>query len=201
MPKLIDHDERNREIAEASLRVLERDGLEALSVRRVADEAGIAPASLRRAFPTQHALREHCLDLIPERVARRITALESSGRPWVSDLLAQLLPLDAERRAELVAQTQLGVLALTDPALRPAAARLTGGVARACTAAIEVLDRAGELGVGRDGAHEASVLHAVLDGAALHALWSPDEFPGSSARALIERHLDGLRENLATAHE
>ncbi|MFD3446372.1 TetR/AcrR family transcriptional regulator [Microbacteriaceae bacterium 4G12] len=197
MPKLIDHDERNRQITEASLRVLERDGLEALSVRRVAEEAGIATASLRRAFPTQHALREHCLALIQERVASRIIGLTSAGRPWASDVLAHLLPLDADRRLELVAQTQLGVLALTDPALRPAAARLTGGVARVCAAVIDALDAAGELAAGRDRQHEAHILHAVLDGAALHALWSPDDFPGPQAQALIERHLDGLRNDPA----
>ncbi|WP_108250239.1 TetR/AcrR family transcriptional regulator [Planctomonas deserti] len=201
MPKLIDHDERNREIAEASLRVLDRDGLEALSVRRVAEEAGIAPASLRRSFPTQHALREHCLALIQERVARRIIAQTSSGRAWASDVLAQLLPLDADRRLELVAQTQLGVLALTDPALRPAAVQLTGGVAQVCAAAIDALDSAGELGAGRDRVHEARILHAVLDGAALHALWSPGEFPRTQAQALIERHLDGLREDAVPHRE
>ncbi|MDF2920421.1 MAG: TetR family transcriptional regulator, partial [Microbacterium sp.] len=48
MPRLIDHDHRNDEIAAAAFRVLARDGVAALSVRRVADEAGIATASLRR---------------------------------------------------------------------------------------------------------------------------------------------------------
>lgn len=58
MPRRIDTEARTAQIAAAALRVLARDGLGGLSVRGVAAEAGIAAASLRRAFPTQHALRE-----------------------------------------------------------------------------------------------------------------------------------------------
>src|SRR5690606_9570446 len=119
MPRRIDAGERTAEIAAAALRVLERDGLPGLSVRGVAAEAGIAAASLRRAFPTQHALREYCLELIEERARIRIAALGLTGRPLADALLAQLLSLDDERRTELVALLPIGVLALTCLDLRP----------------------------------------------------------------------------------
>src|SRR5690606_36339324 len=91
MPRRIAAAERTAEIAEAALRVLERDGLAGLSVRGVATEAGVAVASLRRAFPSQHALREYCLELIEARATARIAALELTGRPLAEELLAQLL--------------------------------------------------------------------------------------------------------------
>ena len=173
VPRLIDHDARAREVAAASFRVLERDGLAGLSVRGVAEEAGIAAASLRRAFPTQHALREHCLLLVEERVSARIAALHgrARGRRLAEEILAQLLPLDHDRRVEMLAQIQLGVLALTDTRLRESVLRLDRAVAAACRACVDVLEESGAFGVGRDRDAEARRLHVVLDGIALHAVW------------------------------
>lgn len=192
MPRRIDAEARTAQIATAALRVLERDGLAGLSVRGVAAEAGIAAASLRRAFPTQHALREYCFVLIEERATARMLALEGSGRDLVEALMAQLLPLDDERRTELVAQVQLGILALTDDTLRPAAIRLSGAVDRACRIAIDILAESGSLGVGRDREYEANRLRALVDGIAMHGLWNGT--PDASAHMLdtLTRHVDEL---------
>lgn len=195
MPRRIDADERTEQIAAAAVRVLERDGLAGLSVRGVAAEAGIAAASLRRAFPTQHALRVYCLELIEQRVTSRILALDVTGRPLADALLAQLLPLDAVRRAELLAQVQLGVLALTDDELRPAAIALSAAVDRACAAAIEILAAAGRLGQRRDPAYEARRLRALIDGIAMHGLWRGHPQAAEQMLETLGRHLDELAGN------
>lgn len=192
MPRRIDAEARTAEIAEASLRVLERDGLAGLSVRGVAAEAGIAAASLRRAFATQHALREYCLQLIEDRVTARVAALQLTGRALVDELLLQLLPLDKERRLELVAQVQLGVLSLTDSELRPAAMRLSEGVERACHAALQILAEAGQFHTERDLEYEAQRLRALLDGIAMHGLWSGELPDASPMLGMLARHLDEL---------
>ncbi|MCF3139836.1 TetR family transcriptional regulator C-terminal domain-containing protein [Paenarthrobacter sp. AR 02] len=192
MPRRIDTEARTAAIAEASLRVLERDGLAGLSVRGVAAEAGIAAASLRRAFATQHALREYCLQLIEDRVTARVAALELTGRALVEGLLMQLLPLDNERRLELVAQVQLGVLSLTDSGLRPAAVRLSEAVDRACHAALQILAEAGQLHRDRDPEYEAQRLRALLDGIAMNGLWSGELPAESPMLGMLARHLDAL---------
>lgn len=192
MPRRIDSDARDAEIAAACFRVLEREGLAGLSVRGVAAEAGIAAASLRRAFPTQHALRERCLELIEERVRARITAITATGRARVEEMLAQLLPLDGDRRLELIAQVQLGVLALTDPNLRPSVMRLTVGVASACQTAVQLLSDASLVGQGRDARYEAERLHALLDGLAMHALWAGEAIDAAATLRVLEYHLDDI---------
>lgn len=195
VPRRIDVEQRTEQIAAAALRVLERDGLSGLSVRGVAAEAGIAVASLRRAFPTQHALRVYCLELIEQRATRRIIALDLSGRALADALLAQLLPLDADRRAELLAQVQLGVLALTDDDLRPAAIALSAAVDRACGAAIEILAAAGQLGLGRDPEYEARRLRTLIDGIAMHGLWRGHPQAAAQMLETLGRHLDELAES------
>ena len=192
MPRRIDTEARTEQIAAAALLVLERDGLAGLSVRGVSAEAGIAAASLRRAFPTQQALREYCLELIEERATARILALDLTGRALADELLAQLLPLDGQRRSELLAQIQLAVLALTDDALRPAATRLSAAVDRACRTAIEILAAAKQLGHGRDPDYEARRLRALLDGIAMHGLWHGKPEASTQMLDTLARHLDEL---------
>lgn len=192
MPRLIDHDDRNDEIAAAAFRVLARDGLAALSVRRVADEAGIATASLRRAFPTQDSLRRFCFERLQTTVASRIRAVTGGGRERAMQWMRELLPLDATRRAELTVQLQLSRLALTDVGLSDNARELHEGVRRVCTAVLHELAAARLLADDLDLSLETVRLHALLDGLALHLLWTPSVDPTRDADRLLTHHLDTL---------
>jgi AcrR family transcriptional regulator len=192
VPRRVDLEERSTLVTAACLRLLDRDGLAALSVRNVADEAGIAAASLRRVFPTQHDLREHCLTIVEERVAARLAALRSTGRALALDVLAQVLPLDAERETEIVAQVQLGVLARTDAQLAPSARRLNAGVGRICTRALDALADAGAFSADRDLGHETDRLHALVDGLAIEHTWDATARTADAVMTLVELHLREL---------
>jgi AcrR family transcriptional regulator len=192
VPRRVDLEERSTLVTAACLRLLDRDGLAALSVRNVAVEAGIAAASLRRVFPTQHDLREHCLTIIEERVAARLAALRSTGRALALDVLAQVLPLDAERETEIVAQVQLGVLARTDAGLATSARRLNAGVGRICTRALDVLADVGALSADRDLGLETDRLHALVDGLAVEHTWDPAARSAEAVMTLVELHLREL---------
>lgn len=198
MPKLIDHAQREIEVAEAAWRVAARDGVRAVSVRNVAGEAGVATASLRRAFPTQTALLAFCLDLVRRRAEARIARL-----PAVTDLdsacavLVELLPLDDERRLEAEVQFSLGTAAFADPALRPGADAAHHDVARACryvTQAIVQVKAATDPPPGDTPGLEQSVaeLHALLDGLALHLVRQDPREPDGWALDILRRHLTGL---------
>lgn len=199
MPRLIDHDERDRQIGEAAIRVLAADGLAALSVRKVADEAGIATASLRRAFPTQEALRRFCVGRIRDDVAGRIAALRGEGRPLVLRLLSELLPLDDARRRELAAQLQLAMLALTDRDLGDSVAELHDAVRTVCVSALQELKRTGGMSPDADLPREAARLHALLDGLALQLLSTRPADPAGVAEAMLEHHIDALSGGAARA--
>ncbi|WIE71991.1 TetR family transcriptional regulator C-terminal domain-containing protein [Curtobacterium sp. MCJR17_020] len=192
MPVRVDVEERVAIVTAACLRILERDGLVALSVRNVADEAGIAAASLRRLFPTQDALREHCLTIIEERVTARLSALRSTGRALAVDILAQVLPLDAERTTEILAQVQLGVLSRTDEHLTESARRLNDGVGRVCARALDALGAVDALDPERDRIDETDRLHALVDGLAVEHTWDPAARTPARVLSLVELHLDGL---------
>jgi len=103
MPKLIDHDRRREEIAEATWRVIHAQGISGVSIRTVAAEAGISTGSLRHVFPSKADLLVHATELVGRRAQGRIEGHlhEPDPRALVLAVIKELLPLDAERRAEM----------------------------------------------------------------------------------------------------
>lgn len=189
MPKLLDHDERRLEIARAVWRLVRDRGLASVSVRSVAAEAGLATASLRRAFPTQQALLTFCFELVVERAGRRIADLPAKGdaRAYAEQVLREVLPLDAERRAEMTVWLVFASAALTDASLAP--------VFTAGHDALHELCRAVVASLGVDEAavpFEAEGLHALVDGLAMHLVTSADRTSVERAETVLARQLDDL---------
>ena len=196
MPKVVDAEARRRELGEAVWGVIRRDGLERASVRNVAGEAGLSMGSLRHYFGTQAELLAFAMGLVTERVQQRIEDLDLSGfgtREAVERVLAEVLPLDGERRAEAEVWLALTGRALVDPqlrALRDEADELLHGL---CLRSVAALAEAGEAARGLDVGLEAERLYAVLDGLTVHAVTRPDRLSPGRATAVLARHLDSLR--------
>jgi AcrR family transcriptional regulator len=194
MPKIVDHAAREVHLAEAAWRVLLRDGLARISVRTVAAEAGLAPGSLRRAFPTQDSLLVFSLELVSTRARARIQALARPHgvRETAEQLLQQFLPLDGEREVEMEVYYSLGAMALSNEALRPVFRKIHAELRAACVSVLVLLrgDEVGDLDL------EAAHLHALLDGIALQLLVpaeaSTTERRRAEARSILRNHLDRL---------
>lgn len=102
------------------------------------------------------------------------------------------MPLDDERRAESEVWLAFTGHALVDPAQRAIHQRIHDQLNGACATAITILADAGLTAEGLDVALEASRLHALLDGLALHAVMRPEQVSPSRITAVIARHLDTL---------
>jgi AcrR family transcriptional regulator len=104
MPKLVDHEERRRLIAQAAWRVISRDGVRAASVRTVAAEAGLSTGALRHYFDDHASLllfaARHSLELMAVRVFAHLSRADAEPRTTVQACLEELLPLDGQRAAE-----------------------------------------------------------------------------------------------------
>ncbi|XVX19836.1 TetR/AcrR family transcriptional regulator [Actinomycetota bacterium] len=187
MPRLIDHEERATLITEAAWRVLVRGGVPAVSVRNVAEEAGLATASLRRSFPTQSDLLVACLALLEERVGGRIRALPQRDRlEWAVDAVAETVPLDATRRVEMEVHLALGTAAFADERLSVAFRRSLEGLQRLCEQIVDLLTP----GMPPARRRRAALhLAALVDGLALRILHGGDT---RDAMAIIREHLRGF---------
>jgi AcrR family transcriptional regulator len=104
VPKLVDHSARRRLIAQATWRVISRDGVRAASVRAVAAEAGLSTGALRHYFDDHSSLllfaARHSLELIAQRALGHLAVADADPRTAVQACLEELLPLDDQRAAE-----------------------------------------------------------------------------------------------------
>lgn len=104
MPKVVDRAERKRTIAEALLRLVAREGIEKVSVRTVAAEAGISAGAVQKYFATKEDMLAVAFELTGEFLVRRWADIDAEG-PFIEVLrehIVAALPLDEQRRAELV---------------------------------------------------------------------------------------------------
>lgn len=206
MPKQLDADERADRVTRATWRLLARSGLESLSVRHVAQEAGLAQSSMRYLFPTRASIQVAAMRALLDETERRAAA-HWTDRPDPIDgddaaspdgrvehavaVLQELLPLDAQRRLEISALVALAGASAADdgdPALRDVQEEAHARLARICRSALTPL-------LGRDPvrlAQETARTHALLDGLALHALQRERSSEPDWAAEVLRRHVAGL---------
>ncbi|MFI6673432.1 TetR/AcrR family transcriptional regulator [Kribbella sp. NPDC050470] len=197
MPKIVDHDARREEIAEALWRVVRRDGIRAASVRTIAAEAGWSAGAVRYYFPDQAGLLSFAMDLVSRRVTERVSALQPKGDAPTAVLryLEEVIPLDAERRSEFDIWMSFMAQAQAESGaggLRAHVDKVQDGLRELCETLLQALAKEGVLRAGTDLRREIERLHALIDGLALHAAIQPDRTTPARVRQLLRHHLDGL---------
>lgn len=171
MPKRVDHEERRQQVAEALLRVVSRDGLNEVSLRHVASEAGVTSGMVQHYFPTKDAMMQYAMGVASERYEKRITA-QLSGLGEHSDplkiiriLLASLIPMSPAEADDARVALAFQAYAVNNP---DAAARLGDGD-RVLTGHIGEL--LASIGAGNpDPQLSATVLLAAAEGLAVATL-------------------------------
>jgi AcrR family transcriptional regulator len=188
VPKVVDHQERRAQIADAVWTLVMRDGVEAASIRRVAAEAGCSAGSLRHYFTTHGELLEFAMRLAIDRVRDRLESLPGDLPPLeqAERALLELLPLDCERRAEMQVWLAFSMRAATDPALRPLREESDEALGAFCAGLVERLND------GEPDELRAQQLHAFVDGLALHAVLAPETASPARIRELLADYLRGI---------
>ncbi|KIH99546.1 TetR family transcriptional regulator [Streptomonospora alba] len=196
MPKRVDPHARRTLIADALMRVAADRGLEAVSLRHVAAEAGVTSGMVQHYFRTKEEMMAFALEVVSEKVQARLDAeAAESGPPStpkarVRALLLQLLPLDEPRRVE--GRVAIAFLAYT--AVKPsvaAALRENTAQMRAYIAdQVRTAQAAGEAPAETDPAHAATALLALADGLGMHALG--EHYSAETALTVLDAHLDTL---------
>ena len=187
MPRAVDHEERREEIADAVWRVIEREGLEGTSLRDIAREAGHTTGVISHYFRDKRELMGFAFGLVVERSAARIArAIREDG---VFEALAELLPLDEERRREATVWLVLMAASLSDPAL---AEELRERYEEARRAMMPIFREVLGGAKGDDPEDVGDELLAAVDGLTVHALTDPERYPPTRQLALLRRELRRL---------
>ncbi|KEQ26507.1 TetR/AcrR family transcriptional regulator [Paenibacillus tyrfis] len=194
MPKIVNHEERREQLAEAVWRIIRREGLEGVSVRSVAEEAGISLGSLRHYFDSQSALLAFSMRLVAERIKKRIQSLPQDGDPRenIETIIGQIVPLDEDRLAESQIWIAFSTFALTEPGLMPLSREIHDSLRGVFRKIFESLGQSQLLKPGLDTEMEAKRFHALVDGLVVHGVIASEVVRAEEIAGIIARHLDSL---------
>jgi AcrR family transcriptional regulator len=196
MPKLVDHDLRRRQIAQAVWRLATQGGLEDVTLRQVAAEAGVSPRLLQYYFGTRDQLLLGALEVLNEdaeqRARDRLATLgdKPETRALVRGVLLELLPLDDERRSRHLVHAAYFVRFLVEPALAATARDAPLAVEGLITDLLTRGQQQGQVPPHVDTFTEASFLVAGAEGLQSSVLLgqrTPDQ-----AVLLVDRQLDRI---------
>ena len=184
MPKKVDHHERRTLIADALMRVAAAQGLEAVSLRHVAAEAGVSAGMVQHYFRTKDEMMAFALSVVRERGERRVEEAigqlgpDPAPRLLLRTFLTAVLPLDDARRED--GRVALAFLAYT--AVRP------GTVPSLRADAAQLVEFIASLLPGNETA-AAGVL-ALMEGLGMYLLGG--QFTEEQALAALDAQLDLL---------
>jgi AcrR family transcriptional regulator len=193
MPKQVDHEERRQAIAAAVCRLASQRGLDGVSLRHVAAEAGVSMGLVQHYFTTKDEMLLFAFQVISGRVEKRIgTALPQppTARSLLRVLLTAMVPHDATSRFEAPLWVAFLARAILEENL--AAPLREGGrsLLDFVVGQLRSAQHAGDLGPGVDPELEAVGLLALTDGLMVQTLIDPDR--ADRAMATIDYHLDRI---------
>ena len=206
MPKRVDQAERRAHIVEALLAIVGQRGIDAVSLREVAQEAGVSMGAVQHYFATKDEMLayalEHWLTLsVHQRFSQRIRdragvtgphgtaapvdqADQLDPVPVLLALAAEFLPHDEESRADV----RVALAFIERAAAQPELARAMRGAFTGFKETLQALLAASDPGL--DASAEGLRLAALLEGLRYAVLLGA--LPHRSAMAAVTRHLDGI---------
>lgn len=188
----MDPEERRRHIVEAVERLIMRSGVEAASLRNVADEAGLNVGSVRHYFASHESMLVAAYESLVAgfevragaTVERVLTdgSLSPVGRAVA--VLSEALPLDEERRREVVIYFAFAESSRWNAALEPYKHQLLRG--------LRELSRWVLVAVGVSDETEVEAMAALLDGLSFAMIHAPDAMSADVAQGVVRSRLEAL---------
>ena len=194
MPKIVDHEKRKIKIAEATWKVIVEEGLENATVRKIAQTANLSVGALRHYFPSQSELFAFSMELVSERVQKRIASKKYDGSPLevITAIISELLPVDEDRRVEMEVWFVFSAKTLVDPRLKTLSEKNYFSMHDGFERLLNKLKKAGLL---REEIHfqmEIHRLHSLVDGLGSHHLLYPEIFTYENMMETLIYHLKTL---------
>lgn len=194
MPKIVNHEEKRKLIAETAWNIIKKEGIEKASIRRVAVEAGMSTGALRHYFSTQDEMLLFIMDYFVGEGKKRSELKEWSKNPLqaVEEVLLELVPIDEEKKIETSVWWIFALRSLTSDVLKGKKDELTGGTYELAKSMIEILVLKKILSDSVNVELETIRLSALIEGLSIHALLRPDVYSPDKVKEVIHYHLKTL---------
>lgn len=199
---------RRQSFPRALFEVLGESGFEKVTLKSVAERAGLAIGSVRHFVGTREELIGFAFDTMADRVQERITeqvrelsetlrhsAIGSDERLEAAvEVLCELLPLDHRRRGEAIVWIEFETAARTDQSLKQRSSRVAAQTPCLVEKILTGAKESGALASSVDLVTETARLSALLDGLTLRGALHPDVLDAELARRALIAHFRGLQQ-------
>ena len=185
MPRVVEHEERRREVVRVATDLVVKRGRGALTVRNVAEGMGCSTMVVSHYFADMRDLLHATYTAAANRARERLDGVVAADPLDLQAFMEALLPLDAERRADWAIWFAFWTEALTDARLRAD----QRGRARTTTARIAAVLRA-RIAAGVAPSHIdvdaiALRLGALIPGIAAQAAFDPRGWTAQRQRSVV----------------
>ena len=195
MPKVVDHDLQRVKFAEAAMSLIAQHGLEGVTMRAVAAEAGLSYGSLFHYFSSKDELLMHIVQHSSALQTRRIREFTSqySGLKALEHLLCDdAIITESSRDDWMVWVTFLYKAALQESFAEMHAELIDGWLAR-IRGLLQDAKEAGDLRESMDVDFEAKAIWAYSAGIGQLSLLHTELLPVNVQKQLITAYLEKLR--------
>ena len=199
MPVRIDPEKRRQQVLEAAFRLVVAEGIDGVSLRKVAEESGLNIGSVRHYFDGHHDLLNAAAKEAGARMGKRLESHPAeklrgltgeAALDALQALVETVMPVDEARRDEAIVVVELIMASRTMPVFRATSARMDTNLDAVLLEALECL-RVPEADLA------AAQLAAIIGGLTLDAVTPHGALSVDRLRAVLRSHLRML---LATPH-
>ncbi|WP_041322638.1 TetR/AcrR family transcriptional regulator [Saccharomonospora viridis] len=176
MPRHVDRSERRTAVGHALMRIVARDGMEAVSVRSVAAEAGMSVGAVQRYFAGKDEMLRFALHVAVDAAAARLSEVRigPGGLSFAEGLRQALLTFlpTPETLAEARILAAFEARAVVDADFAAVLAELDDEARRNVRRALDYASSTGELAPGQDLEALTHLVLLLMDGVLWYGLRS-----------------------------
>jgi len=189
MPKVVDHDARREELVRAAWRVIAERGIDEVTIREIAREAGYSSGVLAHYFENKDDLLAHASRISHEQIYERYEAEVDTPRRYdaLREVLMDNLPLDAQRELETRIEMSFWARSLRNASLSKIQHEKSGHLRGLIKELVESSQaEEGAIAPEHSAEQVVDLLAALIDGLSLHALLYPDRMTKQRQQAAME---------------
>jgi len=195
LPKLVDHNARRAEIAQATWAAVGDVGIERLRLRDIAAEVNFTTGVFAHYFPDKNSVLRYAFNLAYERAHERILRVNktiTSPLQRLNNALVALIP--DKKRPDSLAFVSIcfGIRNRNDPLLVSAYKQTRNEYRRLLKSYLEDAFQAGEIEPGESPDKIMELILAVLDGVCIAALLNPSGYSKNRGARVVGTMLERL---------
>jgi TetR/AcrR family transcriptional regulator, transcriptional repressor of bet genes len=190
MPKVVDHDQRRAELVAAAWTVIADEGIEAATIRRIAEVAGCTTGRVTHYFDAKNEILVAALRRVHYAAGARMLGhiRTKRGTEALRAVLLDALPLDNQRGLEWRVWLAFWGRASTDPALIEEQQHRYAEWRRLLQTIIGAI--AGERTAPEQVQLLVDLVAGTIDGLGIQAVLEPSRFPAQHLAAAVDALVD-----------